>query len=138
MFLLLQYLLHLRIHGSVEDTKSSTNKQHTLSHVRVWGGGEQLRTYATRDYETTSRGLCGLVCPSHTSERGGEAPEINQGWGCHRCSCRAAVASIACNLAHPGRVREYVYVCCVQPLGLHSWRTRTWRTPGCFPGVRHA
>ena len=37
--------------------------------VRVCGGGNNgghmLR-------ETTSRGLCGLVCPSRTSERGGE------------------------------------------------------------------
>ncbi len=29
------------------------------------GGGHVLR-------ETTSRGMCGLVCPSRTSERGGE------------------------------------------------------------------
>jgi hypothetical protein len=25
----------------------------------------------------------------------------------------------------------------VQPLGVRSWRTRTWRTPGCFPNVHH-
>ena len=28
--------------------------------------------------ETTSRGLCGLVCPSRTSERGGEGYGVNQ------------------------------------------------------------
>jgi hypothetical protein len=29
--------------------------------------------------ETTSRGLCGLVCPSHTSERGGEGDCVKEG-----------------------------------------------------------
>ena len=32
------------------------------------GGGDVLR-------EMTSQGLCGLVCPSRTSERGGEGPQ---------------------------------------------------------------
>ena len=36
--------------------------------VRVGGGGE----WKTILRETTSRGRCGLVCPSRTSERGGE------------------------------------------------------------------
>jgi hypothetical protein len=31
--------------------------------------------------ETTSRGLCGLVCPSRTSERGGEGDCVKGGWG---------------------------------------------------------
>jgi hypothetical protein len=31
--------------------------------------------------ETTSRGLCGLVCPSHTSERGGEGYCVKGGGG---------------------------------------------------------
>ena len=31
--------------------------------------------------ETTSRGLCGLVCPSHTSERGGEGDCVKEGGG---------------------------------------------------------
>ena len=43
-----------------------------------WGegdsGGHVLR-------ETTSRGLCGLVCPSHTSERGGEGDCVKEGGG---------------------------------------------------------
>jgi hypothetical protein len=36
----------------------------------TWGGGGDLGGHVLR--ETTSRGLCGLVCPSRTSERGGE------------------------------------------------------------------
>ena len=31
--------------------------------------------------ETTSRGLCGLVCPSRTSERGGEGDCVKEGEG---------------------------------------------------------
>jgi hypothetical protein len=31
--------------------------------------------------ETTSRGLCGLVCPSRTSERGGEGYCVKAGGG---------------------------------------------------------
>jgi hypothetical protein len=42
----------------------------------AWGevdsGGHVLR-------ETMSRGLCGLVCPSHTSERGGEGDCVKEG-----------------------------------------------------------
>ena len=37
-------------------------------------GGHVLR-------ETTSRGLCGLVCPSRTSERGGERDCVKEGGG---------------------------------------------------------
>ena len=44
----------------------------------AWGegdsGGQVLR-------ETTSRGLCGLVCPSLTSERGGEGDCAKEGGG---------------------------------------------------------
>ena len=44
----------------------------------AWGegdsGGHVLR-------ETTSRGLCGLVCPSCTSERGGEGYCVKEGGG---------------------------------------------------------
>jgi hypothetical protein len=36
----------------------------------TWGGGGDMGGHVLR--ETTSRGLCGLVCPSRTSERGGE------------------------------------------------------------------
>ena len=38
------------------------------------GGGHVLR-------ETTSRGLCGLVCPSRTSECGGEGDCVKEGGG---------------------------------------------------------
>jgi hypothetical protein len=38
-------------------------------------GGHLLR-------ETTSRGLCGLVCPSRTSERGGEVCVEGEGDVC--------------------------------------------------------
>jgi hypothetical protein len=38
------------------------------------GGGHVLR-------ETTSRGLCGLVCSSRTSERGGEGDCVKEGAG---------------------------------------------------------
>ncbi len=31
--------------------------------------------------ETTSRGLCGLVCPSRTSERGGEGDCVKERGG---------------------------------------------------------
>jgi hypothetical protein len=37
-------------------------------------GGHVLR-------RTTSRGLCGLVCPSHTSERGAEGDCVKGGGG---------------------------------------------------------
>jgi hypothetical protein len=47
--------------------------------VRVGGGG-QWRTCATIR-ETTSRGLCGLVCPSRTSEREGEGDCVKEGRG---------------------------------------------------------
>ena len=44
----------------------------------AWGegesGGHVLR-------ETTSRGQCGLVCPSRTSERGGEGDCVKEGGG---------------------------------------------------------
>ena len=44
----------------------------------AWGegnsGGHVLQ-------ETTSRGLCGLVCPSRTSERGGEGDCVKEGGG---------------------------------------------------------
>ena len=45
--------------------------------VRVGGGergGHVMR-------ETTSRGRCGLVCPSRTSERGGEGDCVKEGGG---------------------------------------------------------
>ena len=49
-----------------------------ITKLFAWGegdsGGHQLR-------ETTSGGLCGLVCPSHTSEHGGEGDCVKEGGG---------------------------------------------------------
>jgi hypothetical protein len=43
--------------------------------IKLFARGEgDSRGHVLR--ETTSRGLCGLVCPSRTSERGGERDEI--------------------------------------------------------------
>jgi hypothetical protein len=44
----------------------------------AWGEGDS-RGHVLR--ETTSRGLCGLVCPSHTSEHGGEGDCVKEGGG---------------------------------------------------------
>jgi len=44
----------------------------------AWGGGD-IGRHVLR--ETTSRGLCGLVCPSRTSERGGEGDCVKEGGG---------------------------------------------------------
>ena len=52
-----------------------------LIKLLTWGegdsGGHVLR-------ETTSRGLCGLGCPSRTSERGGEGDYVKEGGGGER------------------------------------------------------
>jgi hypothetical protein len=45
----------------------------------TWGGGD-MGGHVIR--ETTSRGgLCGLCCPSRTSERGGEGDCVKEGGG---------------------------------------------------------
>jgi hypothetical protein len=44
----------------------------------AWGGGD-MGGHVLR--ETTSRGLCGLGCPSRTSERGGEGYCVKEGGG---------------------------------------------------------
>jgi hypothetical protein len=65
-------LFLLRLHRCVFITAGPSTKLFT------WGegdsGGHVLR-------ETTSRGLCGLVCPSRTSERGGEGDCVKGGGG---------------------------------------------------------
>ena len=52
-----------------------------ITKLFAWGegdsGGHVLR-------ETTSRGLCGPVCPSRTSERGGEGDCVNEDGGKER------------------------------------------------------
>ena len=61
--------------------------------LRVGGGdigGHVLR-------ETTSRGLCGLVCPSHTSERGGEGDCVKEeGGGEGKCDSERALERLRC------------------------------------------
>jgi hypothetical protein len=57
-----------------------------------WGviGGHVLR-------ETTSRGLCGLVCPSHTSEREGEGDCVKEGGGGEgKCERERALERLRC------------------------------------------
>jgi hypothetical protein len=48
--------------------------------VRVGGGGT-VEDMCYEKRETTSRGLCGLVYPSRTSERGGEGDCVKGGGG---------------------------------------------------------
>ena len=50
------------------------------------GGGHVLR-------ETTIRGLCGLVCPSRTSERGGDGYFVKEGEKIFECAPAAVAAS---------------------------------------------
>jgi hypothetical protein len=45
----------------------------------TWGGGD-MGGHVLR--ETTSRGLCGLGCPSRTTERGGEGDCVKGGGLC--------------------------------------------------------
>jgi hypothetical protein len=45
----------------------------------AWGGEGEMGGHVLR--ETTSRGLCGLGCPSRTSERGGEGDCVKEGGG---------------------------------------------------------
>jgi hypothetical protein len=47
------------------------------------GGGGDMGGHVLR--ETTSRGLCGLGCPSRTSERGGEGDCVKEGGGGEGC-----------------------------------------------------
>jgi hypothetical protein len=44
----------------------------------AWGEGDSGENVLR---ETTSRGPCGLVCPSQTSERGGEGDCVKEGGG---------------------------------------------------------
>jgi len=48
--------------------------------------------------ETTSRGLCGLVCPSRTSERGGEGDCMKEGGGAEgECERERALGLLLCH-----------------------------------------
>jgi hypothetical protein len=50
-----------------------------LVHSCLRGGGGDMGGHVLG--ETTSRGLCGLGCPSRTSERGGEGDCVKEGGG---------------------------------------------------------
>ena len=62
-----------------------------------WGegdsGGHVLR-------ETTSRSLCGLVCPSRTSEHGGEGDCVKEGGGGERERERERALGLRLCLSH--------------------------------------
>jgi hypothetical protein len=49
------------------------------SYKAVYMGGGEMGGHVLR--ETTSRGLCGLGCPSRTGERGGEGDCVKEGGG---------------------------------------------------------
>ena len=60
----------------------------------AWGGGD-IGGHVLR--ETTSRGLCGLVCPSRTSERGGEGDCVEEGGGREgKCERERALERLRC------------------------------------------
>jgi hypothetical protein len=69
----------------------------------AWGewdsGGHVLR-------EATSRGLCGLVCPSRTVERGGEGDCVKEGGGGERERERVLVCRSFCVVAFVGDWRR--------------------------------
>ena len=50
-----------------------------ITKLFAWVGGEASGGHVLR--ETTSRGLCGLVCPSRTSERTREGYCVKEGGG---------------------------------------------------------
>ena len=50
-----------------------------ITKLFAWGRGGNNGGHVLR--ETTSRGLFGLVCPSRTSERGGEGYCVKEGGG---------------------------------------------------------
>jgi hypothetical protein len=52
--------------------------QYLVQKLFAWEGGD-MGGHVLR--ETTSRGLCGLGCPSRTSERGGEGDCVKEGGG---------------------------------------------------------
>jgi hypothetical protein len=59
------------------------------------GGGGDMGGHVLR--ETTSRGLCGLVCPSRTSERGGEGDCVKEGGGGEgKCERERALERLRC------------------------------------------
>jgi len=60
----------------------------------AWGGGD-VGGHVLR--ETTSRGLCGLVCPSRTIERRGEGDCVKEGGGGKgKCERERALERLRC------------------------------------------
>ena len=57
-------------------------------------GGGDIGGHVLR--ETTSRGLCGLVCPSRTSERGGEGDCEKEGGREGKCERERALELLRC------------------------------------------
>jgi hypothetical protein len=111
----------------------------------AWGegdsGGHVLR-------ETTSRGLCGLVCPSRTSERWGEGDCVKEGgqekgrargivhWGCYyataldmevdprrRCfpPCPEAVVAVEAYMDSTAAILGEGYVVCVYWIRVYTY-----------------
>jgi hypothetical protein len=79
--------------------------------------------------ETTSRGLCGLVCPSRTSERGGEGDCVKEGGGEEgKCERERALEALIEKKRTKPRVPEInilnPFVIITQILHLHSNRHR--------------
>ena len=63
--------------------------------VEWWSPEFLCRGHVLR--ETTSRGLCGLVCPSRTSERGGEGDCVKAGGGGEgKCERERALERLRC------------------------------------------
>ena len=52
-----------------------------ITKLFAWGGETMEDMCYEKHRETTSRGLCELVCPSRTSERGGEGYCVKEGRG---------------------------------------------------------
>ena len=62
----------------------------------AWGGGD-IGGHVLR--ETTSRGLCGLVCPSRTSERGGWVDCVKEGGGAEgECERERVLGLLLCHI----------------------------------------
>jgi hypothetical protein len=78
------------------------------------GGGHVLR-------ETASRGLCGLVCPSLTSERGGEGD-------CFYCVCYCSTNFITTSDPCQETVCVYLCVC----LGFSRYCSTYFKTCVCL------
>ena len=94
--------------------------------------------------EKTSRGLCGLVCPSRKSERGGEGDCVKEGgggeWKCLRDGACIGAATmlqpstlrLILNAAALAAVYYYMCVYCVCLLLQYLLQSGTREEPGTF------